>query len=413
MVSHDQHCDSNSAAKAHASDLYREMGDLLLAGLNSEAAREISSRDLLIGQILNYMIVRQQQLNLPLEAPAVLLGPDRELISFAVASRAQFDPTQRATIECLRRAADIKGVFQFDGLNYTLYTIADTASEAQKGFDPAPKIDCAGGIYNYAPSRVVLFPPPAGITLDFMSAATEQYTDQAQQHRQMRVDLINEPISGSLNTTACSHSAAYYDRRLPAIAMPQFLLHWYKKYEFVRFAIDGQTPKLSDPNWAALMLDLHEAAWENTNASGGPFAAAIVSSKGQLISIGVNRVVKGNDATAHGERSAIAMAIELNPEIDLRGCSLVTSSMTCISCAEQSALAKVSAIIYGNHRDVVEKLTPFTEGPLDSNFFARSRIGLYHLACDEELEIMAFNRFSELVSSGGNTSYLHDHTKIT
>ena len=56
-----------------------------------------------------------------------------------------------------------------------------------------------------------------------------------------------------------------------------------------------------------LMRVAIEAAVENVKNGGGPFGA-VIAKKGEIVSVGVNRVTANNDPTAHAEVSAIRAA---------------------------------------------------------------------------------------------------------
>ena len=99
-----------------------------------------------------------------------------------------------------------------------------------------------------------------------------------------------------------------------------------------------------------LMRVAIEAAVENVKNGGGPFGA-VIAKKGEIVSVGVNRVTANNDPTAHAEVSAIRAACAEMGTFDLSGCEIFTSCEPCPMCLSALYWAGVSRICYGNTKD--------------------------------------------------------------
>ena len=102
--------------------------------------------------------------------------------------------------------------------------------------------------------------------------------------------------------------------------------------------------------------------------SGGPFGAAIFSDDGQLLAVGVNRVVPQNCSAAHAEVMAFMQAqarlgsFRLNQ--DGQRYILATSSQPCAMCYGASFWAGIDALEIGARSEDVMELSEFDEGPL-------------------------------------------------
>lgn len=83
--------------------------------------------------------------------------------------------------------------------------------------------------------------------------------------------------------------------------------------------------------------------------SGGPFGAVIVK-EGKIIARGCNRVVPGNDPTAHAEINAIRNACHKLGSWQLRGCVLYTSCEPCPMCLGAIYRARIHEVIYACDR---------------------------------------------------------------
>jgi guanine deaminase len=79
---------------------------------------------------------------------------------------------------------------------------------------------------------------------------------------------------------------------------------------------------------------------------GGPFGAVVVEN-GVVVGEGWNRVVSGNDPTAHGEIMAIRDAGARLGRFDLSGCVLYTTGQPCPMCLAAIYWAHIDCVFYG------------------------------------------------------------------
>ena len=84
--------------------------------------------------------------------------------------------------------------------------------------------------------------------------------------------------------------------------------------------------------------------------NGGPFGAVIMKDN-EIISEGVNLVVKTNDPTAHAEVVAIRNACKKLNTYDLSGCSIYTSCYPCSMCFSSIRWSRIDKIYYANTRE--------------------------------------------------------------
>jgi len=132
-----------------------------------------------------------------------------------------------------------------------------------------------------------------------------------------------------------------------------------------RFADDGVRMRLA--------VDL--ARRNVAEGSGGPFGAAVFdAASGELVSIGVNRVVPLTTSIAHAEMMALLLAQRRLgvPRLDATGGHFVlaTSAQPCSMCFGACAWAGISTLLVGARREDVESLTDFREGPLPEDWIA-------------------------------------------
>jgi tRNA(Arg) A34 adenosine deaminase TadA len=107
--------------------------------------------------------------------------------------------------------------------------------------------------------------------------------------------------------------------------------------------------------------------------TGGPFGAAIFnSSTGEVISVGVNRVVPLNNSTAHAEMMAFMLAQQRLKSYRLDATRhkfvLATSAQPCAMCYGACPWAGIHRLLVGARREDVETLTEFDEGPMPKNW---------------------------------------------
>jgi guanine deaminase len=93
-----------------------------------------------------------------------------------------------------------------------------------------------------------------------------------------------------------------------------------------------------------MKLAIDEARKTMNENKGGPFGAAIIDNKGNIISIASNLVLESHDPTAHAEIVAIRNASKKLKTHDLSGCILYATGYPCPMC--------LSAIIWANIKEV-------------------------------------------------------------
>ncbi len=106
--------------------------------------------------------------------------------------------------------------------------------------------------------------------------------------------------------------------------------------------------------------------------TGGPFGAAVFSAAGELVAVGVNRVVPQACSIAHAEMMAFMSAqarlqrFRLNE--DGGRYILATSAQPCAMCYGASFWAGIDEILIGARAEDVMELSEFDEGPLPSDW---------------------------------------------
>lgn len=106
--------------------------------------------------------------------------------------------------------------------------------------------------------------------------------------------------------------------------------------------------------------------------TGGPFGAAILRGDGELIAVGVNRVVPQQCSVAHAEMMAFMSAqkrlghFRLNE--DGARYLLVTSAQPCAMCYGASFWAGIDELVIGARAEDVMELSEFDEGPLPADW---------------------------------------------
>ncbi|MBL0163620.1 MAG: nucleoside deaminase [Xanthomonadales bacterium] len=107
-------------------------------------------------------------------------------------------------------------------------------------------------------------------------------------------------------------------------------------------------------------------------ASGGPFGAAIFRDDGELVAVGVNRVVPQQCSVAHAEMMAFMSAqsrlgrFRLNE--DGGRYILATSAQPCSMCYGASFWAGIDELVIGARAEDVMELSEFDEGPLPADW---------------------------------------------
>jgi tRNA(Arg) A34 adenosine deaminase TadA len=98
--------------------------------------------------------------------------------------------------------------------------------------------------------------------------------------------------------------------------------------------------------------------------TGGPFGAVVVKS-GRIVGEGHNRVISGNDPSAHGEIVAIREACRKLKTYDLSGCTLYTSAECCSMCYSASFWARIGRIYYAAQHEDALRYGDFDDGILE------------------------------------------------
>ncbi|MDG1875377.1 MAG: hypothetical protein P8J27_15800 [Mariniblastus sp.] len=110
--------------------------------------------------------------------------------------------------------------------------------------------------------------------------------------------------------------------------------------------------------------------------TGGPFAAGVFEkTTGEVVLIGVNRVVPMNMSSAHAEIVAISLAQQKLQTFDLGGpgmpeYQLVVNGRPCAMCFGSIPWSGIRSLVVGASGDQIETLTGFDEGPIHPNWQA-------------------------------------------
>lgn len=104
-------------------------------------------------------------------------------------------------------------------------------------------------------------------------------------------------------------------------------------------------------------------ATENVrHGTGGPFGAAIFrKDNGELVAVGVNRVVPTAQSWAHAEMTAFAHAQNRLRTHELKGCVLATSCEPCAMCFGATPWSGVEKLLYAAPGDFARRIG-FDEG---------------------------------------------------
>ena len=147
-----------------------------------------------------------------------------------------------------------------------------------------------------------------------------------------------------------------------SLSLPDWVRDWESK-------LDKMYP--SDEDKMRLSVEL--SARNVEAGTGGPFGAAIFNSDtGEVISVGVNRVVPLFNSTAHAEMMAFMLAQHRLQNHRLNAAHhhfvMATSAQPCAMCYGASVWAGINRILIGARREDVESLTEFDEGPMPRNW---------------------------------------------
>lgn len=106
-------------------------------------------------------------------------------------------------------------------------------------------------------------------------------------------------------------------------------------------------PSLVAPEIAdQLVQQVIALAQEAVRSGGAPFSSLVADSRGQVLGIGVNTVLRDNDPTAHAEVCAIRDACRRHGRTGLPGTVLICSGEPCAMCYMAALFAGVSEVIF-------------------------------------------------------------------
>lgn len=130
---------------------------------------------------------------------------------------------------------------------------------------------------------------------------------------------------------------------------------------------------------------------------GGPFGSVIVRD-GVIIARGHNMVLANNDATAHGEMTAIRAAGQALGTHDLSGCTLYTTGEPCHMCLCATMWANIDKVYYGctiadNGR------IGFRDDRFDALFGGRDKLSGYLVELDRDECLALFDEYSAMQHS--------------
>ena len=146
---------------------------------------------------------------------------------------------------------------------------------------------------------------------------------------------------------------------------------------------------------AQMELVLEWARLNVQHRTGGPFAAGVFTlAEGELIAVGVNRVIPCGLSSAHAEIVALSLAQRRVGQFDLAqvgssGCRLVVSAQPCAMCFGAVLWSGVGSLVVAASAEQVQRITGFDEGPLHPEWrreLARRHIELHDNIRSEEAE---------------------------
>ena len=147
------------------------------------------------------------------------------------------------------------------------------------------------------------------------------------------------------------------------LSLPEWIDDFLKEYQF---------PLVSNEERMRFVLKLTLQNIEKT--TGGPFGAAVFEREsGQLVSVGVNVVLKQGCSAAHAEMMAIMLAQkELGTHdlgiAELPEFQLVTSGKMCAMCLGSVVWSGVREVLASAQPEDVENIVGFDEGPAPADY---------------------------------------------
>ena len=149
-----------------------------------------------------------------------------------------------------------------------------------------------------------------------------------------------------------------------------------------------------DKNSKFMRMAIEEARKGILADHGGPFGTVIVKD-GEVIASDHNRVLSNNDASAHGEISAIRAAGQKLGTYDLSGCTLYTTGEPCHMCLCACMWANIDKIYYGC---TIEDngIIGFRDDKFDEIFGGRDKLGDFMTRIDRDACLELFNEYKSL-----------------
>ena len=147
------------------------------------------------------------------------------------------------------------------------------------------------------------------------------------------------------------------------LSLPEWIDDFLKQYQF---------PLVSNEERMRFVLKLTLQNIEKT--TGGPFGAAVFEREsGQLVSVGVNVVLKQGCSAAHAEMMAIMLAQQEMGTHDLGIAEfpefqLVTSGKMCAMCLGSVVWSGVREVLASAQPEDVENIVGFDEGPAPADY---------------------------------------------
>ena len=147
------------------------------------------------------------------------------------------------------------------------------------------------------------------------------------------------------------------------LSLPEWIDDFLKQYQF---------PLVSNEERMRFVLKLTLQNIEKT--TGGPFGAAVFEREsGELVSVGVNVVLKQGCSAAHAEMMAIMLAQqELGTHdlgvAELPEFQLVTSGKMCAMCLGSVVWSGVREVLASAQPEDVENIVGFDEGPAPADY---------------------------------------------
>ncbi len=162
----------------------------------------------------------------------------------------------------------------------------------------------------------------------------------------------------------------FYSQSFHVDCMNSKLLIKWRLPDWIRKEVDWRRPRPADREKIGLAIRL--ADLNVAHRTGGPFGAAVFNRAGELLAVGVNRVVEEGSSLAHAEIVALTFAQQRTGRARLHGAgelyTLASSAQPCAMCLGALLWAGIGRLLYGASRRMVESLTGFDEGPVPGHW---------------------------------------------